>query len=230
MSGKPKSRTEKFLSIERGDVVSFVGGGGKSMLMDSIARRLVKEDRKVLLAATRPFRLPPGGGTQFFLTGEEPLGNLKPILSEHGLVMLAPERSDDGLFGGYAPGALRIYAAKADYLFVEAEDARGLSLPPPAEPRPIPPDTSVLFLVAGLDALGPDLDCEAFGEKLAAPGGLLTCRTDIERRVLLLNKADRNSIRRDGALVAARAFEALEEAILRPKVVLTSIRDYLRPL
>ena len=53
-----------------------------------------------------------------------------------------------------------------DYLFVEAESALGLSLPPiPPAPRPVPPLTSVLVAVAGLDALGSDLDCKAFAER-----------------------------------------------------------------
>ncbi len=230
MSGAEGSKTEEFLGIRSGDLVAFIGGGGKSMLMDSIGRRLVKEGRKVLLAATRPWRLPETGAPTVFLTGEQPLGYLKAILGEHGIVALAPERSPEGTLSGYAPGALRIFARMADYLFVEAEDAGGLSLPDPVQDRPIPTGTRVLLMVAGIDALGPDLDTTAFAEHLTAPDGILRCRPGIDRRILLLNKTDRNSKRKDAALVARKALDMLGEAVPPPKVVLTSVRDILRPL
>ena len=85
--GVPKpSRTERFLGITPGDVVSFVGGGGKSMLMHSLARRLAKEDRKVLVTATRSFRLAPGDSPYLFLTDERAFGLLLPNLEEHGAI------------------------------------------------------------------------------------------------------------------------------------------------
>ncbi len=228
MSGS--GRTEAFVGLHRGDVVAFIGGGGKSMLMDSIARRLVKDGRKVLLAATRSWRLPESGGPTVFLTGEQSLGNLAPILGEHGVVALTPERAPDGTLLGYAPGALKIFAPMADYLFVEAEDAKAESLPAPTLKRPIPKGTKVLVMVAGIDALGPDLDTGAFAERLTAPGGLLRCRPGIDRRILMLNKTDQKSMRSDAAHVAVRALDLLDPEIPRPKVVLTSVRDYLRPL
>jgi hypothetical protein len=224
------SNTEKFLGIRKGDLVAFVGGGGKSMLMDSIGRRLVNEGRKVLLAATRPWRLPETGAPPVFLTGEQQLGHLHPILGEHGIVALAPERNPEGVLSGYARGALRTFARMADYLFVEAEDAAGLSLPEPVMSRPVPTGTSVLLMVAGMDALGPDLDTSAFAERLTVPGGLLRCHPGIPRRILLLNKTERKSVRQDAALVAGKALDLLEEGYPRPKVILTSVRDYLRPL
>lgn len=230
MSGNGLSKTEKFIGLHRGDVVAFIGGGGKSMLMDSIGRRLVKEGRKVLLAATRPWKLPEVEAPVVFLTGEQSLGNLQPILGEHGIVALAPEQRPDGTLSGYAPGALKIFAPMADYLFIEAEDAGGASLPAQNGQRPIPSSTRVLVMVAGIDALGPDLDSTGFAERLTAPGGILGCRPGIDRRVLMLNKADRKSMRSDAALVAGKALDLLGKEIPRPKVVLTSVRDYLRPL
>ena len=224
------SKTEEFLGIRSGDLVAFVGGGGKSMLMDSIGRRLVQEGRKVLLAATRPWRLPDTGAPKYFLTGEQPLGHLYPILGEHGIVALAPEQSPEGVLSGYAPGALRIFARMADFLFVEAEDAGGSSLPDLNPDRHIPTGTKVLLMVAGIDALGPDLDTTAFAERLTAPDGILRCRPGIDRRILLLNKADRNSKRKDAALVARKALDMLGKNGPPPKVLLTSVRDYLRPL
>ena len=230
MSGGKQSKTEEFIGLHRGDLVAFIGGGGKSMLMDSIGRRLVKEGHRVLLAATRPWRLPDQGAPQVFLTGEQSLGNLRPILGEHGLVALAPELAPDGTLLGYAPGALSIFAPMADYLFVEAEDAHGASLPEPHLDRPIPTGTKVLLMVAGADALGPDLDTTAFAERLAAPGGLLRCRPGIDRRVLLLNKTERKPVRSDASLVAGNALSLLDPKYPRPKVLLTSVRDYLRRL
>ena len=132
------TRSEDFLGIETGDVVAFIGGGGKSTLMHSLGRRLAREGRKVVIAATRPFVLEPGQTPYLFLTDERAFGDLRPNLSEHGVVTVAPERGEDGLLAGYDPEEVDSFADVGDYLFVEAEDSDGSSLPhPPAEPRPV---------------------------------------------------------------------------------------------
>jgi hypothetical protein len=225
-----RSRTEEFVGLHPGDTVAFIGGGGKSMLMDSIGRRLVKDGRKVLLAGTRSFRLPEVEAPPVFLTGEQPLGNLAPILGEHGLVVIAPERGPDGELSAYAPGALAPFRRMADYLFVECEDAGGESLPEPRLDRKVPPGTKVMMMVAGIDALGPEIDTAEFARRLTVPGGVLRCRPGIDRRVLALNKADRKSMRADAARVGGRALDMLDANYPRPKVILTSVRDYLRPI
>jgi len=229
--GKPvSSKTERFLGLIRGDVVSFVGGGGKSMLMHSLARRLAREDRKVLVTATRIFQLAPGDSPYLFLTDERAFGLLLPNLQEHGAVTVAPERLTDGSLRGYRPDEVDTFADVGDYLFVEAETSLGQSLPlPPPAPRPVPPLTSVLVAVAGLDALGADLDCRAFAERLCVEGGVLTVRTDLERRILCLNKADLRSVKQDGARVAGHVREILGPDAV-PKIVLTSVKDVLKSL
>ena len=69
---------------------------------------------------------------------------------------------------------------------------------------------------------------EAFADRLLAPDGPLACRPDLERRALLLHKADRNSIRQDGARVAGQVRAKWPEGRPPPKILLTSIRDFLR--
>ena len=228
MGGAGRSRTEKFLGIRPGDVVAFVGGGGKSTLITSIARRLAQDGRKVLMAATRPFLPEPGASPYLFLTDERPFGDLLPNLTEHGAAAVSPERLPDGRLKGYRPEETDTFADVGDYLFVEAEDAGGASLPPADNPRGIPPLATVLAVVAGLDALGPDFDCVAFAERLAGPDGLLRTPTNATRRLLLLNKADRNSIRRDGAKVTKEVHRLLRPAGPEVKILLTSVRDFLR--
>jgi len=223
------TRTEKFLGIVPGDIVTFIGGGGKSMLLNSIARRLAKEERRVVCAATRDFQPWTGDSPYLFLTDERPFGELMPNLGEHGTVTVAPERLEDGSCRGYGEEEIDTFSDLGDYLFVEAEDSHGQSLPAPAaEPRPIPLLTTVLCAVAGLDALGPDLDCAAFAEVLAHPNGILRAFPAARRTVLLLNKADRHSVRRDGARVAALAKERLGDDGPPLHVILTSVRDYMK--
>lgn len=228
--GVELGKTESFLGIRPGDVLTFIGGGGKSTLMAAIGARLVKEGRKVLHAATRPFPFEPGESPRVFYTDERPLGDLLPNLAEHGHMTIAPVRMEDGRLAGYDPKEVETYSDLADYLFVEAEDGGGSSLPAPADaPRPVPPATTVLGTIAGLDALGPDLDCEGFAERLCHAGGPLRCRPEIKRRVLLLNKADRHSIRLDGARVAKAVAEILGPDAT-PKVLITSVGDFRVPL
>lgn len=229
MPGKPLTRTEKFLGIVPDDLVAFVGGGGKSMLIHSLASKLAKEERRVITTATRDFRIAPGDSPYLFLTDERPFGDLLPNLTEHGTVTLAAERLEDGSLRGYDPDEVDTFTDIADYLFVEAEDSGGESLPAgPEDPRPIPPLTTVLVVVAGLDALGPDCDTCAFAEHLAAPGGPIRCFPAARRTLLLLNKADRNSIRQDGMRVGKAVKDRLGDFGATVHVILTSVRDYLK--
>jgi hypothetical protein len=227
--GEKKSRTEEFLGIRPGDVVTFVGGGGKSTLIHTIARRLAREDRTVVTTATRPFRPEAGDTPYVFLTDERPFGDLLPNLKEHGTVTVAPERRADGTLAGYSPEEVDTFADVGDYLFVEAQDSGGASLPAPTGERfAVPPLTTVLCAVAGLDALGPDLDCTAFADRLADPASFLFVWPQARQRVILLNKADRRSIRMDGARISKHLYELLGPP--RPKILLTSVRDYLKPI
>lgn len=229
MPGKPLTKTEKFLGIVPGDLVTFVGGGGKSMLIHSLAAKLAKEERRVITTATRDFRIGPGDSPYVFLTDERPFGELLPNLTEHGTVTLAGERAEDGTLRGYEADEVDTFTDVGDYLFLEAEDSGGESLPATVEgPRPIPPLTTVLAAVAGLDALGPDCDTEAFAERLTAAGGILRCFPAARRTLLFLNKADRHSIRLDGAKVAKKVKEHLGDAGPVVHVLLTSVKDYLK--
>jgi hypothetical protein len=222
------SRTEEMLSLRAGDVVAFVGGGGKTTLLLALATRLSAEGRKVLVTATRPFALRPRESPPLLVPGERPLA---PNLGEHGALTVAPGTLPDGRLAGFAPERIADLAGLADYVLVEAEDAGGSSLPPvPAAPRPVPPCATHLCAVAGLDALAPDLDAEAFARRLLAPGGLLGERTDLPRRALLLSKADGKARRAAGAEVYRRLLSLAGPGGLPPRVLLTSVRDFLRPL
>jgi len=223
-------KVEEFLKIGPGDVLSFVGAGGKSMLIHSIGRRLVNEGRKVLIAATRPFRPPEDEKPVVFLTDERRFEHLLPHLGEHGLLVVAPSEAEDGMLAGYPPRELDTFLGVADYLLVEAEDAGGASLPMPLRDRDAPDITTVLMMVAGLDAVDDDLEPEAMGATLAAEEGLLRCRPDIEKRVLLLHKADRLKHRKIGARVAKAALDALPASFPPPRLILTSLRDLMVPL
>ena len=144
---------------------------------------------------------------------------------------IAPTRLEDDRLAGYDPNGLTRFTEAADYLFVEAEDSNGQSLPQPTgEPRPIPPNTRVLCAVAGLDALGPDFDTRAFAERLVAPDGILRSWPDAKWTVLLLNKADGKPARQDGVQVARQVRDLLEPSFTRPKILLTSIRDFYKRL
>lgn len=223
-------KVEDFLKIRPGDVLSFVGAGGKSMLIWSIGRRLVGEGKKVLIAATRPFRPPEDEKPVVFLTDERRFEHILPHLGEHGMLVVAPSGREDGMLSAYAPWELDTFLGVADYLLVEAEDSGGSSLPAPIVERDAPGITTVLMMVAGLDAVGDDLPPEKMGAALAAKNGLLRCRPDLERRILLLHKADRLKHRKLGARVAKAALDALPESIPEPRLLLTSLRDLMVPL
>jgi len=199
------------------------------MLLHSLARRLANEDRRVVCAATRDFRPGVGDSPYLFLTDERPFCDLLPNLHEHGTVTVASEQNEDGSCAGFGPEEIDTFTDLGDYVFVEAEDSDGQSLPAPtSEPRPIPRLTTVICAVAGLDALGPDLDCAAFAGVLTDPGGILNAFPAARRTVLLLNKADRGSTRMDGAKVGKLTKDLLGDDRPPVYVILTSVRDYMK--
>ena len=94
----------------------------------------------------------------------------------------------------------------------------------------MPPSANVLCAVAGLDALGPDLDAAAFASRLAGEGGVLGCRPDVERRLLFLHKADRHSVRMDAAGVVKALGDLRAAGEPEPRILVTSVRDFLKKL
>jgi molybdenum cofactor cytidylyltransferase len=157
-------RLRDALHIQRGDVVAFVGAGGKTSALFRLAEELRADGWRVLATTTARLasheiqRAPLAAR---LTSGIMPL-MIREWLDEHGFVLLytyedAEQREIAGLGSGMI--AELVDSVNSDVLLIEADGACSLPLKAPYDHEPvIPPDTSLVVPVAGIDVLGQPLD------------------------------------------------------------------------
>jgi molybdenum cofactor cytidylyltransferase len=161
------------LGVRPGDVVSFVGAGGKTTAMVCLAWELVNAGRGVVLTTTTHIREPIITQARVILLEEDAdviLALLPGLVRRHRLVALAsgyaPAAAPDSpdpyrKLRGVPPDLIGQVAALdgVDHVLVEADGARGRSLKAPDRNEPVvPPSTGLLVPVAGVDCVGRVLD------------------------------------------------------------------------
>ena len=134
-----------------GNLVAFVGGGGKTSLMFALAA--VLPGRVVVTTTTRIFaaqmRLAPA------IEYAADLSRLDQLLEAHGRCLVVGQVEGDKAFGvdPALPAAL-LARPDVDFVLVEADGSRMRPVKAPAAHEPvIPPGTTLVVPVAGLDAL-----------------------------------------------------------------------------
>lgn len=154
------------LRVQRGDMVGFVGAGGKTSALFRLAHELQADGWRVIGTTTTrlarheilnvPCALAVGAGMKPAVVRE--------CLDAHGFVFLyshVDSRRDKVI--GLAPEALSrlMDAVNSDALLIEADGSRRLPLKAPRGNEPVlPTDVSLVVPVAGIDALGQPLDAE----------------------------------------------------------------------
>jgi molybdenum cofactor cytidylyltransferase len=180
--------------LRSGELVSITGGGGKSSLMFALARALpgrviMTTTTRIFAAQTKlaeaicviPSETPSvaleGRGRPFGeLPGEsEQSAQLGGLLERHGRCLVIGEIAGEKASGvpPDLPGRL-LARADVDYVLVEADGSRMRPCKAPAGHEPVvPPETTVLVPVAGIDAVGGRLaDVAHRPERVAALTGL----------------------------------------------------------
>ncbi len=156
----------KALAINRGDIISFVGAGGKTTAMYRLAHELVSLGWRVVTTTTTMIRPPTPQQTEETILEANStllLQKVERALESHQHLTVATRQKQDekGKLVGLEPELVSKLATlpSIEALIVEADGARGRSLkaPAPSEP-PVPPATSILVPVMAADALGQPLD------------------------------------------------------------------------
>jgi len=149
--------------IRRGEVISLVGGGGKTTLMFALAYELALRGEAVITTTTTRIFEPSASETFLILEPDEEktLASLHKALEKHGHITLATGRFlPDGKLKGVRPEFVTVLAElkQVSYVIVEADGAARKPLKAPNDNEPvIPQNTSLVIPVVGIDALGSKL-------------------------------------------------------------------------
>lgn len=156
------STLREAFDIFPGEVISLVGGGGKTTLMFALSHELITPERVVISTTTTKIFPPSSIDTPCLLILKEEKEVLDFILKNgpaFGHITLASEKLvASGKLQGIKP-ELVVELSKLEpvnYIIVEADGAarRSLKAPDPVFEPVIPEDTSLVIPVVGLDALG----------------------------------------------------------------------------
>ena len=185
------------LEIHRGDVISFVGAGGKTTTAMRLADELSAAGQKVIFTTTTKIMEPvPREGEYLLISddADEMLARIPELLARYPRVILAHgrlEESDTGIeedvsypfsvrtnkLQGVVPEMVDRLAAALPELVIlnEADGAKHRSLKAPAAHEPVvPASTTLLVPMASLHVLGKPLSGEHVfrPERVAALSGI----------------------------------------------------------
>ena len=223
------------------ELVSLVGGGGKTTLLRTLGHFLSARGTVLLTTTTK---MMPGGLPLLLWDEPEPergADRIREALRGHPLVVSAQRllrNGDREKLEGFAPETVdRLWEARAaDFMLCEADGARQKTLKAWADwEPPVPGRTTTLCAVLGADRLeeplteehvhrmplmterfgfrpGDPLTPERLADLLESPCGYLKNAPPAGRRIVLLNRSDRLSAPHLGSL-ARNFLPALANAL-----------------
>ncbi len=149
-------------NITHGEVVAFIGAGGKTSTLVSLGYELAEQGWRVLATTTHAINEDQLELMPRAMTPEAGSAAISEALTQDRFVFLY-DRIKGGL--AYGPGPEWITrlmdAVDSDVMLIEADIAGGMPLKAPYNDEPfIPPETSLVVPVASLTALGKPLDAE----------------------------------------------------------------------
>lgn len=149
---------------ERG-MLSLVGAGGKTSLIYVLARELANKGKKVLVTTTTHMLLPLREQAQAKILSPNPekvLEELRSLSREMSPIFAAShQEGKEGKVAGFSQeGVERLWQEGfLDWVLVEADGAASRPLKAPASHEPVvPPSSSWVVGVVGLDAIGKPLE------------------------------------------------------------------------
>lgn len=232
--------------IHPGEVISLVGAGGKTTLMYALSLELVHPKKLVITTTTTKMLVPSLSQTPSLFISREEKEIVDFILKngvKHGHITVASEKlTASGKLQGINPELIS-RLMKLDpvlYIIVEADGAahRPLKAPNPTHEPVIPPSTSLVIPVIGIDALGQELteehvfrseiaakltglslgeavSAEAIANLIVHPSGIIRGSPGRARVVPFINKVDLHADLSRAREVAIKVLEAHHSQIDR---------------
>jgi probable selenium-dependent hydroxylase accessory protein YqeC len=152
--------------IQQGEVVSLVGAGGKTMLMATLAKELAVGETSVITTTTTKILEWQAPSEKLII--EDDVNRMLELtanaLQQHQHITLSSRRLPDiKKLDSVSPQTIDKLAelTLVDYIIVEADGAGRKSLKAPNATEPvIPPSTTLVIAVVGIDALNKKLNWE----------------------------------------------------------------------
>ncbi|MBI2909979.1 MAG: putative selenium-dependent hydroxylase accessory protein YqeC [Chloroflexi bacterium] len=152
------------LGVVDGDVVSFVGAGGKTTAMFRLARELCQSGKRVVVTTTTRILAPRPSqalcslelpdGELLLAAVRDAAGRTCPVVASRG------RDSNDKLIS-VGPDWVARLRQVADVVLVEADGAAGRPFKAPGEHEPVIPDSATIVVpVVGVDVVGSPLSPE----------------------------------------------------------------------
>lgn len=148
--------------VVRGDVIAFVGAGGKTSTLVGLGYELAEKGWRVLATTTTSLKTDQLALFPQALTSDADSETISQALTDDNFVFLYRNVEDNRVYGPDPGHITRLMdAVDSDVLLVEADVSSGLPLKAPFDHEPMmPPETSLVILLASLSALGQPLDEE----------------------------------------------------------------------
>ncbi len=229
MANQPRPRISlaEALGAGRGDVVTFVGAGGKTTSMFRLAAELCAAGLRVVTTTTTHISQEQILLSPVSIVIDE-LDSLTAHLDQHGQCLVIGEPDGKGRVYGAPSELIAELSARPDIdaVLVEADGSRSRPFKAPGEHEPVVPETTTILVpIAGINILGQPLDedhvhraeiaaslaqapvgstitAETVARVLSHPQGGAKRRPDGSRLVPLLNKADNDDAVRLAGQVA----------------------------
>lgn len=136
------------LNLGPHEVISVVGGGGKTHTVYEISNELLKLNKKVILCTTTAMMYPK----QPVYEGKD-IEEIKNLLN--GSLVIVGSRIGPNKMGPPDPAVFDLLDSVCDYLVIEADGSRQLPLKFPQSHEPVLHTRSTLVIgVAGMDCFG----------------------------------------------------------------------------
>lgn len=232
------------LGIKTKEVISLTGAGGKTTLMFRLAKELLLEGKKVVTTTTTKILGPASEETPYLFIDpdEEKVRQFITChLSEYGHITIARERLESGKLRGISSTLVNgLWSLEGiDMMIIEADGAAGRPVKAPREGEPvIPPNTTLVVAILGVDGIGKELNEEnvfqaeriseitgiPVGEKMTEeaiailmthPKGVFKGTPSSSRVVAFLNKVDIPEGRERARRVAQKILEKKHSQIER---------------
>lgn len=236
------------LNLEKSELITLVGAGGKTSIMFELAREIRSKGKSVLITTTTAIFFPESNTyDKVLITADE---NMGIFVRESGKICVLGSRvtSENKLLGINKSFIDAVYNSSIfDFILVEGDGSRRLSIKAPAGYEPvIPKYTSVVIGVIGLDSLGrrinntsvhrPEIFCNVtkmnmndiidsscIVKLVSNHNGIFKSAPQNSTKYLILNKADNYVLRSKG--------EFIKDAILKSNgikidgILITSMKN-----